>query len=400
MKKILWISTYAPYDKVAHAGGKTHNYYIKYFQKSNKFDIHLITLPEKDEVDKLDLDQYGISYQIKVLNGNILQNICRKVYNISSMYNPRHPLCHAIVASHYTALKHMLYKYAKKESPDIVIMQWTGVSFLIYDVKKLFPDAQTIVIEEDVAFLGYQRKYEEEKRLTAKKRLYEIYTNLKKKELEVMSVADIVLTNNEKDKKLLTDNHIQAGKIFVMPPFFDNYRNVQPERNRNTILYYGAMAREENHRCAMWLIDEIMPALKDMDLTLEIIGSHPKNELLNRECDRIHIRGYVENVDEYFSRALCMAVPLQLGAGIKVKVLEAMSAGIPVLTNHIGIEGIQAVDGKEYFCCENRQEYIDIIKMLYQNPEKGIEIGKAAREFIHEQYNLDQSLDQLIDRIQ
>ena len=41
MKKILWISTYAPYDKVAHAGGKTHNYYIKYFQKSNKFDIHL-----------------------------------------------------------------------------------------------------------------------------------------------------------------------------------------------------------------------------------------------------------------------------------------------------------------------------------------------------------------------
>ena len=143
-----------------------------------------------------------------------------------------------------------------------------------------------------------------------------------------------------------------------------------------------------------------MPALSDTDLILEIVGSHPKTELLNRESNRVHIRGYVENVESYFSKALCMAVPLQLGAGIKVKVLEAMSAGIPVLTNHIGIEGIQAEDGEEYFCCEDKQQYIDRIKLLYQKPEMGILIGKAAREFIHEQYNLDQSLDQLIDRIQ
>lgn len=400
MKKLLWISTYAPYDRVAHAGGKTHNYYIKHFQKSNKFDIHLITLSEKEDVDKIDLDKYGIKYQVKVLNGNVLQNIYRKVYNMNSIYNPDHPLCHAIVSSHYKALKDMLYQYAKKETPDIVIMQWTGSAFLMDDVKKLFPDAKTIVIEEDVAFLGYQRKYEEAEKLSTKKRLYKIYTNLKKKELEIISNTDIVLTNNEKDKKLLVDNHINSDKISVLPPFFDNYKNVEPVSDRNSILYYGAMGREENHKCAMWLIDEIMPALSDTDLILEIVGSHPKTELLNRESNRVHIRGYVENVESYFSKALCMAVPLQLGAGIKVKVLEAMSAGIPVLTNHIGIEGIQAEDGEEYFCCEDKQQYIDRIKLLYQKPEMGILIGKAAREFIHEQYNLDQSLDQLIDRIQ
>ncbi len=57
MKKgtLLWVSLRAPYDTVTHAGGKVHNYYIKQFQKSNYFDIRLLTFCRENEIEKIDL---------------------------------------------------------------------------------------------------------------------------------------------------------------------------------------------------------------------------------------------------------------------------------------------------------------------------------------------------------
>ena len=162
MKKLLWISSAVPYDAVSHAGGKTHNYYIKYFQKSGQYDIHLISLAEADEVPLLDAEQYGISSDVCVVGGNLFKNVFRMVYNINSLYNIRHPLCQTILSYQYRALKKRVKNYAKEDRPEIVIMQWTGAAFLLPYVQELFPQAKTVIIEEDVTFLGYQRRYEQE----------------------------------------------------------------------------------------------------------------------------------------------------------------------------------------------------------------------------------------------
>jgi hypothetical protein len=63
-KSVLWISACAPYDTVGHAGGKIHNYYLKYLKANSDFNIKLLTFYWANEKDKIDLDRYGIDYDL------------------------------------------------------------------------------------------------------------------------------------------------------------------------------------------------------------------------------------------------------------------------------------------------------------------------------------------------
>ena len=102
---------------------------------------------------------------------------------------------------------------------------------------------------------------------------------------------------------------------------------------------------------------------------------------------------------QYFASALCLVAPLVLGAGIKIKILEAFSAGLPVLTNDIGIEGIPAQAGKDYVHCNTVEDYIRNIDYLLNNLDIQAQISKNAREFISQHYNLNNDLINLNNRL-
>ncbi|MBE5924454.1 MAG: glycosyltransferase [Lachnospiraceae bacterium] len=399
MKKLLWISQYVPYDGVVHAGGKTHNYYIKYFEKSKKFDIFLITLAEKYQEKEIDLDQYGISYDAEVVNSNAFKDIYRKIYNFRSMYDSEHRLCQTILSYQFESLKKRVIRYGKNNTPDIVIMQWTGAAFLLPLVKSLFPNAKTVIIEEDVSFLGYERKYNEEDNEARKKRKKKVYEKLRNRELELLAACDIVVLNNGKDKDLLLQNGIPEDKMQIVPPFYEDYSSKERNTDCSTILFYGVMSRIENHEAAVWFVENVMPLLEDMDVRFEIVGSNPKEELIRMSNERVHVRGYVDDVGQYLAKCLCMVVPLTLGAGIKVKVLEGLSAGVPILSSYVGIEGIPVEDGKEIFCCETPREYDTIIRSLIASDNLRDSVSEASRKFMDRTYNIDEKLDKLVEKL-
>ena len=400
MKKLLWISPYVPYDNVPHAGGKTHNYYIKYFQKSGLFDIHLVTLAQKYQKEHIDLDRYGISYQLAYEDGNFVKNMYRKCYNLNSVFNRKHRLCQTILSYQYHRLKKMVKEYARNNEPNVVIMQWTGAAFLLPVVKKLFPKAYTVIIEEDVTFLGYERRYKETEEADRRRKQQELYERMKKNELQLLSDCNLVVVNNSKDFDLLKNNGVLSDKIYVAAPYYEDYSDVTREHVLPKIIFYGVMSRDENHEAAMWVVRNIMPQLADKNICFEIIGSNPREELRQLENERISVRGYVEDVRKDFSECLCMVVPLCLGAGIKVKILEGMSAGVPILTNSVGIEGIPAEAGKEYCYCESAEEYVTMICRLYESEEERQKLSSAAKQFMLNTYNIDKRLDGLIKRIQ
>ena len=86
---------------------------------------------------------------------------------------------------------------------------------------------------------------------------------------------------------------------------------------------------------------------------------------------------------------MCFVAPLNLGAGIKVKVIEAMYTGITVLTNKIGIEGINAEAGVDYYHCENAEEYAETIRKIY-NDELPMINGKKV---IEKDFSLEKSFE-------
>ena len=108
------------------------------------------------------------------------------------------------------------------------------------------------------------------------------------------------------------------------------------------------------------------------------------------------VTGFVDSPNQFFEDSMCMVVPLVIGAGIKIKVLEGLSSGIPVISNEIGIEGIAAQNGNQYLHAETAVEFAEAIKKI--NLDKGLseQLSENAKKMIATNYNEQRSTEQFI----
>lgn len=388
--KIVWISPYAPYDTVMHAGGKNHNFFVKYMSRKKDYNIKVLTICDKEEEDKLDLDQYGIMNSVVVRKAGII-----KLCNIESDLNPFHKFGGLVSNQREYLLKQLVISNRFEiEQADTIILQWTESLILLPFIEKnRKKGCKIIAIEEDVTFLRYFRRYQAKKwiqRWALKKK----YQKEKREELAYLQRCNLICCLNSKDKDLLIDNGINENKIIVIPPYFDDYSNINSSNDGYDIIFYGFMQRKENESAVVWFIENVLPLL-DTRYRFIVLGGKPSEQIKNKACDRIIVTGYIKDISPYLESSLCMVVPLLLGAGIKVKILEALSAGKIVLTNDIGVEGISLTNRENYFHCNTPQEYAAVITEIHENKELADYVSKNAKKFINEKTKAESGLDRL-----
>ncbi len=397
---VLWVSPYVPYDNVPHAGGKIHNFYLK-FLSENHVPVYLLSVCRQNEKMKLDLDAYHIENNLVFFSNRIDKKILRGLGVINGRYNIFHPYAGKLYGYVAKPLKSKL-KQIKKEgcNPRIIILQWTEAVLLLSYVKKIFPECKIIVIEEDVSYLYYYREWKKSSNLLLKWINKKRYTRLKSLELNALNRADKIILNNNKDKQLVLKDQVNEEKIFTWCPYFQNMTNLNRKPQKKNIIFYGAMNRPENHLSVIWFIEKVMPKIKDLDLKFTVIGANPPQDLLKYANEKIEILGFVESVEPYFSEGMCLVAPLVMGAGIKIKVLEALSAGIPVLTNTIGIEGVGVTNGQEYFHCENPEDYVEVIRAIFEDKIDVNKIEGNAKCFISDNFNIEESKEEFLKLIE
>lgn len=398
MKKVLFISFDVPFDSVGHAGGKTHNYYLKKVSQDEEFETFLISFCIPRDLQKIDCGKYNIDNKIFCIRPEKKYKLLRGMVNISSRYNPWNKYAGMIPEYYVRKILGQLNKMKKSGyRPDIIILEWTSIVLLAPVIKKIYPDAKLIASEHDVSFLGYKRKYKYETGIYRKWLAGVRYKTMHKQELNAIEVCDYVFPHNHKDASLLLNESVPKEKIHPIVPYYMDFTNIEWVGKSKNVVFFGAMSRPENHLSAMWFIENVMPLLKETGVVFQVIGGGPSEELKNMESDNVKILGFVEDVSPYFRDALCMAAPLVLGAGIKVKVIEGMSSGMPVLTNKLGIEGIYAKDEEHYFHCEKPEEYADCIKMLINNREKAEKVSAASKLFIKNKFDMEKSAEKYLE---
>lgn len=401
--KILVISPFVPYDNVGHAGGKVHNYYLKRFNADENFEIKLITFANLSEKNKIDLEKYKIDYKIFYNNDKFLNKIKNLLfYNMNKKFNPFEK--NAGLLDNY--MKHIIIKYLNelsknKYKPDIIILAWTQIVLMIPYIKKIYPSCKYIAIEHDVAYLSLYRKYLYEKSFIKKYIKLNRYKNFKKIEIESLKNFDLAMTLNVKDKDLLIKENLHKyTTLDHICPYFSNLSSVKPTYKENNIIFFGAMNREQNYESCIWFIENVFKKLleKDKSFKFFIVGGNPNKKLYNYSNENVIVTGFVDDITEYFNKALCMVVPLLYGGGIKIKVLEGMSSGLPVLTNDIGIEGIP-VSNNDFIHCKSEDDYFNNILMLKNDINRAKNIGDNAKNIIKENFNLDKSYEKYKENI-
>ena len=397
--KILWISDFSPYVSNDHAGGNTFSYYFDNLYNKPKFDISLICCLWEKNKEKLTSKLSSLNHKlINISNIKIIHSEhgirykIKKLINIESKFNVFSKRSNMI--SNYSANEVIstLKKWKKqKYNPEIIILEWTSMVLLAKLINKIYPNAKIIASEHDVSFIGFERKYNYYSGF--KKLIWKIkYNIIKKNEVLNLKFCDYIFVHNKDNKSILIKNGIDGNKIIWLVPFYNSLENINVHLNKNNIIFFGAMNRQENYLSAIWFIKNVMPLINDLNLKFIIIGSNPNKELLKYESEKVIITGFVDSIEEYFSNAMCFVAPLLLGAGIKVKILEALSSGISVLTNELGIEGINPIDKKHFYYCNNEKDYERVIRDIYN--DKSVINHKEVKNFIKNNFNLDNSLQQ------
>ena len=143
-----------------------------------------------------------------------------------------------------------------------------------------------------------------------------------------------------------------------------------------------------NVDAAVWFVNDIWPELPpNSALTFSIVGRDPKPEVRALAGDRVRVTGTVPDVRPYYAGALAAVVPLRIGSGTRLKILEAMAAGIPVISTRLGAEGLDLEDGTHLLLADSAGEMIAAVSRLAASPELWLRLSRSGREVVSRLYD-------------
>lgn len=400
--ELLVISHTAPLAKTGLAGEKTHNYYLKAFAGQKDFNVRLITACKATDLDKLDLTECGIKNCVFVESQSKAASVKRKLLRaISLIFNPDDKYANFVSRERQRFFFKSLKQWkADGYKPDCIILEFTHSILLIDKVREIFPQIPVIGSSHDVNFKGSERLYKFEQNKLVKFFRKRQFQNLKFREVQALAGCDYIVTQNNNDIAILREQDLLKNKRFMrIVPYYDSYADIKRLPDERTIIFYGSMGRKENYLSIIKFIEEVFLKLEN-NARLVIIGGNPPEALKKYESENIHITGFLplEKVKNYFATCDCMVVPLLLGSGIKVKILEAFSGGIPVITNDIGNEGIFAQNGKEIILCNGSEEFITFF-LKKRDRDVLNQIGLNGQKYVFEIFNLEESRQKYIDLV-
>ncbi|WP_235947112.1 glycosyltransferase [Paenibacillus glycinis] len=194
----------------------------------------------------------------------------------------------------------------------------------------------------------------------------------------------IFTSPKEADSFRQTVNHRSCHGI---PMKFDpDLLKTEQRRNydRNKLVFVGKMDIPHNSSAVFYFCEHIWHEvkLKMPEAMFYIVGKNPTKEVkqLEQKYPDVFVTGEVDDVERYVSDSALMIAPLLFGTGIKTKIIEAMSWGVPVVTNPVGSEGINANHNEDLFICTTDEDMVNNVLLLLSNDEVN---DRLSRNSIH-----------------
>lgn len=164
------------------------------------------------------------------------------------------------------------------------------------------------------------------------------------------------------------------------------------------ILFVGSMNYSANLDAVRYLIDEILPRLRRRDAHVTVVGADPPRQAHHAARTAglpVELTGRVESTEPYFERCRIIAVPLRFGGGTRLKILEAMARGVPVVTTSLGCEGLGLVAGREAAVADDPASFAAQVDRLLEDDELCRSLARRARELVERRFDWSRIGDRL-----
>ena len=157
-----------------------------------------------------------------------------------------------------------------------------------------------------------------------------------------------------------------------------------------SLFHIGSLEWAPNQEGLLWFIEQCWPGIHEKfpDLKFYIAGRNAPDWLIRRfNAPNIVFEGEVTDAYKFMNSKSIMVVPLFSGSGMRIKIIEGMALGKPIVSTPIGNEGISNAAGKNILIAENRDEFISAIERLISDKDLFDRISRNAIEYIHEKFD-------------
>ncbi len=211
----------------------------------------------------------------------------------------------------------------------------------------------------------------------------------KRLELAMYRRADMVLTVTEKDRATLLEEapDLNVGISTDIHPVTAD----EGESERRDIVFVGNFNHDPNEDAVIFFMQEIWPRVKERvpGLKFYIVGNAPTAKVEAYASDDVIVTGFVPEVIPYLLKARAFVVPLRYGAGLKGKIGEALSCGIPIVTTSIGAEGMDLVHRRSAMIADEPDEFAEMVSEVCSDDDLWNTLSTEGRSLARRNYSYE-----------
>lgn len=300
----------------------------------------------------------------------------KKSYNISRFDNE----------GFHEKMKNLLLK----NEYDIIHFEGLFTSMYVDTAREFAPKSKLVLRQHNVEHLIWERLMHES-RFGKKQYLKVLVKRLKKYELLALKKFDAIIPITEVDAQFFKKCGIK--KMFVSPTGvnIETFKADSTEIQANSIFHLGALNWMPNQKAIKWFVEEIWGNVQKEipEAKFYIAGRDIPDWIFdyNNQGKNIEVVGEVTSAVDFMNSKSIMVVPLKSGSGMRIKIVEGMALGKPIVSTSIGAEGIEYTHQKNILIADSKQDFVKELVTLLQNQQKQEEIGKEAIQLVQEKYS-------------
>lgn len=239
---------------------------------------------------------------------------------------------------------------AETPKPDVIQIDWIYMAEYLGTLRKSFPDVPVVLRQHNAEYVIFRRLAEHEK--NPLKRLFLAYQarKMKRYETQMMRKVDFYTTVTPTDEALFRQMASHTpGKVIAAGVETQRFARPDGMPRDRAFLILGSLSWAPYAQSVKWFLEQVWApfAKNHPGVGLYVVGSAPPTEIQSWNGTMgVTVTGFVDDVKPLVHRCTAMVVPLLSGSGMRIKIVEAMAASLPVVTTSVGVEGIEAVPGE------------------------------------------------------
>lgn len=262
-------------------------------------------------------------------------------------------------------LQQLLNKLLSEQDFDFVITEFTAMGHF-----KLKTDAVRIVDAHNVEYENFRRMSQVGWSPIRKAFYKREYRKCYEEEIGMLKNQDAIFTTSEVDAAIFKKD-VPDLPYFVIPNGVDTSYFSSQARNPSpyTLVFTGSMGYIPNSDGMIYFLEEIFPIIQKRipQASVYVVGNNPPDILKKYSSDSVTITGYVDDVRPYIEKAAVYVVPLRMGSGTRLKVLEALAMKVPIVSTSIGCEGIEVEDNRHLLIRDDADSFAEAVIQLMED---------------------------------